>query len=157
MIGHFLDNNRVLASHADGKIHRFHRHTNLGAQTGRDKTILLINNFYLFHESPCSCYKGTETFQERNHNFIKNTEKGFCAKSIPLHSFYPTSKNQMPKQMFEEDNGASELLRIIDLLNAAMGDVKKTKTVEELQTVINNINRVINEVKKSLASQGKIT
>jgi len=59
--------------------------------------------------------------------------------------------------MFEEDNGASELLRIIDLLNAAMGDVKKTKTVEELQTVINNINRVINEVKKSLASQGKIT
>jgi len=63
----------------------------------------------------------------------------------------------MPKVMFEEDNGASELLRIIDLLNAAMGDVKKTKTVEELQTVINNINRVINEVKKSLASQGKIT
>jgi hypothetical protein len=63
----------------------------------------------------------------------------------------------MPKQMFDEDNGASELLRIISLLNAAMGDVKKTKTVEELQTVINNINRVINEVKKSLASQGKIT
>jgi hypothetical protein len=63
----------------------------------------------------------------------------------------------MPKQMFEEDNGASELLRIIDLLNAAMGDVKKTKTVEELQTVINNINRVVAEVKKSLASQGKIT
>jgi hypothetical protein len=63
----------------------------------------------------------------------------------------------MPKAMFDEDNGASELLRIIDLLNAAMGDVKKTKTVEELQTVINNINRVINEVKKSLASQGKIT
>jgi hypothetical protein len=63
----------------------------------------------------------------------------------------------MPKQMFEEDNGASELLRIIDLLNAAMGDVKKTKTVEELQNVINNINRVVAEVKKSLASQGKIT
>jgi hypothetical protein len=63
----------------------------------------------------------------------------------------------MPKAMFDEDNGASELLRIISLLNAAMGDVKKTKTVEELQTVINNINRVINEVKKSLASQGKIT
>jgi hypothetical protein len=63
----------------------------------------------------------------------------------------------MVKVMFDEDNGASELLRIIDLLNAAMGDVKKTKTVEELQTVINNINRVITEVKKSLASQGKIT
>lgn len=63
----------------------------------------------------------------------------------------------MPKEMFDEDNGASELLRIINLLNAAMGDVKKTRTVEELQTVINNINRVIVEVKKSLASQGKIT
>ncbi len=59
--------------------------------------------------------------------------------------------------MFDEDNGASELLRIIALLNAAMGDVKKTKTVEELQTVINNVNRVVNEIKKSLASQGKIT
>ena len=63
----------------------------------------------------------------------------------------------MPKEMFDEDNGASELLRIIGLLNAAMGDVKKTRTVEELQTVINNINRVIAEVKKSLASQGKIS
>ena len=59
--------------------------------------------------------------------------------------------------MFDEDNGASELLRIISLLNAAMGDVKKTRTVEELQNVINNINRVIAEVKKSLASQGKIS
>jgi hypothetical protein len=63
----------------------------------------------------------------------------------------------MPKAMFDEDNGSSELLRIIALLNAAMGDVKKTKTVEELQTVINNVNRVVNEIKKSLASQGKIT
>ena len=58
--------------------------------------------------------------------------------------------------MFDEDNGASELLRIINLLNAAMGDVKKTRTVEELQAVINNISRIINEIKKSLASQGKI-
>ena len=63
----------------------------------------------------------------------------------------------MVKVMFDEDNGASELLRIIELLNAAMGDAKKTKTVEELQAVINNINRVITEVKKTLASQGKIT
>ena len=63
----------------------------------------------------------------------------------------------MPKAMFDEDNGSSELLRIIGLLNAAMGDVKKTRTVEELQAVINNINRVIAEVKKSLASQGKIS
>jgi len=63
----------------------------------------------------------------------------------------------MPKLMFDDDNGSSDLLRIINLLNAAMGDVKKTKTVEELQAIINNINRVINEVKKSLASQGKVT
>lgn len=58
--------------------------------------------------------------------------------------------------MFDEDDGAQEVLRIVNLLNAAMGDVKKTKTVEELQAVINNITRVINEIKKSLASQGKI-
>jgi hypothetical protein len=59
--------------------------------------------------------------------------------------------------MFDDDNGATDVLRIITMLNAAMGDVKKTKTVEELQAVINNITRVINEVKKSLASQGKVT
>ena len=63
----------------------------------------------------------------------------------------------MPKLMFDDDNGATDVLRIITMLNAAMGDVKKTKTVEELQAVINNITRVINEVKKSLASQGKVT
>ena len=63
----------------------------------------------------------------------------------------------MPKLMFDDDNGATDVLRIITMLNAAMGDVKKTKTVEELQAVINNITRVINEVKKSLSSQGKVT
>ncbi len=63
----------------------------------------------------------------------------------------------MPAVLFDIDNGEEELLRIIGLLNAAMGDVKKTKTVEELQAVINNMTRVINEIKKSLASQGKIT
>lgn len=62
----------------------------------------------------------------------------------------------MPRLMFDQDSGASDVLRIVNLLNAAMGDVKKTRTVEELQAVINNISRVINEIKKSLASQGKI-
>lgn len=63
----------------------------------------------------------------------------------------------MPKLMFDEDNGAADVLRIVNLLNAAMGDVKKTKTVEELQAIINNISRVITEIKKSLAAQGKIS
>lgn len=63
----------------------------------------------------------------------------------------------MPRKMFEEDDGSAELLRIINLINAAMGDVKKTKTVEELQAVINNITRVVNEIKRSLAAQGKFT
>ncbi len=58
--------------------------------------------------------------------------------------------------MFEEEDGSAELLRIINLINAAMGDVKKTKTVEELQAVINNITRVVNEIKRSLAAQGKV-
>jgi hypothetical protein len=62
----------------------------------------------------------------------------------------------MPKNMFEEEDGSAELLRIINLINAAMGDVKKTKTVEELQAVINNITRVVNEIKRSLAAQGKV-
>lgn len=63
----------------------------------------------------------------------------------------------MPRMLFDDDNGATDILRIINMLNAAMGDVKKTKTVEELQAVINNISRVINEVKKSLATQGKLS
>ena len=59
--------------------------------------------------------------------------------------------------MFDQDNGSGDVLRIINLLNQAMGDVKKTKTVEELQAVINNISRVITEIKKSMAAQGKIS
>lgn len=60
----FRGKSDFLGSHADGKIHRFHRHTNLGAQAGRHKPILFIDNFHLFHKSSCSCYKGTNTFQE---------------------------------------------------------------------------------------------
>ena len=63
----------------------------------------------------------------------------------------------MPRVMFDQDGGSGDVLRIVNLLNQAMGDVKKTKTVEELQAVINNISRVINEIKKSMASQGKIS
>jgi N-acetylmuramic acid 6-phosphate (MurNAc-6-P) etherase len=58
--------------------------------------------------------------------------------------------------MFDLDNGEEEVLRVVSLLNVAMGDIKKTKTVEELQAVINNLTRVINEIKKSLASQGRL-
>jgi hypothetical protein len=72
--------------------------------------------------------------------------------------FYSTSRNKMPRQMFDCGGGGLEdLSRILDLFNAAMVEVKNVKTVEELQNVINNLNRVINEIKKLIAIENKNT
>jgi hypothetical protein len=61
----------------------------------------------------------------------------------------------MPKAMFDTEEGLQDLSRVLDLFNAAMGDVKNVKTVEELQNVINNLNRVIAEIRKTLAQEQK--
>lgn len=57
--------------------------------------------------------------------------------------------------MFDTEEGLQDLSRVLDLFNAAMGDVKNVKTVEELQNVINNLNRVIAEIRKTLAQEQK--
>jgi hypothetical protein len=57
--------------------------------------------------------------------------------------------------MFDEDDGSTELFRIITLLNNAMVNIRNVKTVEDLQNVINNLNRVILLIKTTIASQGK--
>ena len=52
------------------------------------------------------------------------------------------------KLMFDMDDGAGNLLEIMNKLNVAMAGVKNAKTVEDLQVIINNLNRVISDLKK---------
>ena len=52
------------------------------------------------------------------------------------------------KMMFDTDDGAGQLLEIMNKLNVAMAGVKNAKTVEELQVIINNLNRVIADLRK---------
>ncbi len=54
------------------------------------------------------------------------------------------------KPMFDVDDGANQLLTILNKLNAAMAGVKGAKTVEELQVIINNLNRVLTDIKKTM-------
>ena len=54
------------------------------------------------------------------------------------------------KLMFDPDNGQNDLLIVLNKLNAAMAGVKTAKTVEELQVIINNLNRVVTDIKKVL-------
>jgi hypothetical protein len=54
----------------------------------------------------------------------------------------------MPKIMFDEDDGSTQLLSFINLLNMAMVGVDKATTVEELQNIINNLSRIISDINK---------
>jgi hypothetical protein len=52
----------------------------------------------------------------------------------------------MPKLMFDEDDGSNQLLSMVNKLNLAMADVANATTVEQLQNIINNLTRIINEL-----------
>ncbi len=52
------------------------------------------------------------------------------------------------KLMFTVDDGSGLLLEVLNKLNVAMAGVKTAKTVEELQVIINNLNRVVSDLKK---------
>lgn len=56
----------------------------------------------------------------------------------------------MPKPMFEGESDNETLVNILNMINSALVGSSKAKTVEELQVIINNVNRVIVEVKKTI-------
>jgi hypothetical protein len=56
----------------------------------------------------------------------------------------------MPKVLFEGETDNQILENILNSVNAALAGSSKAKTVEELQVIINNVNRVIAEVKKTI-------
>lgn len=56
----------------------------------------------------------------------------------------------MPKSLFEGESDDEILINILNMINSALAGSNKAKTVEELQTIINNVNRVIIEVKKTI-------
>jgi hypothetical protein len=58
----------------------------------------------------------------------------------------------MPKTMFEEDNTTYQLITIVNALNSAMADVGTATTVEQVQAIINNLSRVINDLNKLVSA-----
>jgi hypothetical protein len=56
----------------------------------------------------------------------------------------------MPKAIFEGDSDDQVLLNLLNMINSALAGSNKAKTVEELQNIINNVNTVIVEVKKTI-------
>jgi hypothetical protein len=56
----------------------------------------------------------------------------------------------MPKTLFEGESDNVILENILNMVNAALAGSSKAKTVEELQVIINNVNRVLVEVKKTI-------
>jgi hypothetical protein len=56
----------------------------------------------------------------------------------------------MPKAIFEGESDDQLLLNILNMINSALAGSNKAKTVEELQRIINNVNIVIVEVKKTI-------
>jgi hypothetical protein len=56
----------------------------------------------------------------------------------------------MPKTLFEGETDNQILENILNMINSALAGSGKAKTVEELQVIINNVNRVILEVKKTV-------
>ncbi len=52
------------------------------------------------------------------------------------------------KALFEEEDGTNILLKILTKLNQAMAGANRITTVEELQTFIDNLNRVYLEIKQ---------
>ncbi len=58
----------------------------------------------------------------------------------------------MPKVMFDEDNSTYQLITIVNALNSAMADVGNATTVEQVQVIINNLSRVINDLNKLVSA-----
>lgn len=57
----------------------------------------------------------------------------------------------MPSRpLFDVDDGPNQLLVILNKLNAAMVGIKGAKTVEQLQVVINNLNSIVFDIKKTM-------
>ena len=53
------------------------------------------------------------------------------------------------KTLFDEDDGVNKLLALLTKLNQAMAGANRIGTVEELQTFIDNLNRVYLEIKQT--------
>lgn len=53
------------------------------------------------------------------------------------------------KTLFDEDDGVNKLLGLLTKLNQAMAGANRITSVEELQTFIDNLNRVYLEIKQT--------
>jgi hypothetical protein len=65
-----------------------------------------------------------------------------------LHLKQCRPANMPVKMMFDGDDGPAQLIAILDMLNDAMAGIQNVKTVEELQAIIQDLNRVMQKIKQ---------
>ena len=56
----------------------------------------------------------------------------------------------MPKGLFDQPNADEELLKVLKLLNDAMSGAKNAKTAEDIAAIVNNLSRIINQLKEMM-------
>lgn len=54
------------------------------------------------------------------------------------------------KMMFDGDDGPAQVFTILNMLNDAMAGIQNVKTVEELQAIIQNLNRILQKIKENM-------
>ena len=56
----------------------------------------------------------------------------------------------MGRSMFDKESDYSVLISVLNSLNEKLSNAKKLKTVEEIQKVIDQLNIIVSELKKTV-------
>jgi hypothetical protein len=56
----------------------------------------------------------------------------------------------MPKGLFDQPGADEQLLKVLKLLNDAMSFAKNAKTAEDITNIVNNLSRIINQLKEMM-------
>jgi hypothetical protein len=53
----------------------------------------------------------------------------------------------MPKALFDQPSADEQMIEVLRLLNTAMQSSRTAKTAEDIQNIVQNLARVINQLK----------
>jgi hypothetical protein len=56
----------------------------------------------------------------------------------------------MPKGLFDQPGADAQLLQVLKLLNDAMSFAKNAKTADDITNIVNNLSRIINQLKEMM-------
>ena len=54
------------------------------------------------------------------------------------------------KMMFDTDSGPQQLIITLNMLNEAMYGIQNVQTVEDLQVIIDRLNKVVKKIKENV-------